>query len=63
VIRHVLHKTKPSAAIRPDTLRDLVEATIHRHLPPEQFKVVKTAEASARQLLKGLVGTVGGQLS
>jgi hypothetical protein len=50
-------------AIRPDTLRDLVESTIHRHLPPEQFKVLKAAEASERQLLKGLVGMVGGQLS
>ena len=50
-------------AIRPDTLRMLVETTIHRHLPPEQFKVLKAAEASERQLLKGLVGMVGGELS
>ncbi len=46
-------------AIRPDTLRGLVETTIHRHLPPEQFKVLKAAEASERQLLEGLVGMVG----
>jgi hypothetical protein len=47
-------------AIRPDTLRGLLETTIHRHLPPEQFKVLKAAEASERQLLEGLVGMVGG---
>jgi hypothetical protein len=45
-------------AIRPDTLRVLVQTTIHRHLPPEQFKVLKAAEASERQLLKGLVRMV-----
>ena len=50
-------------AIRPDDLRDLVEEAIQRHLPPEQFKVLKAAEASERQLLEGLVGMIGGQLS
>lgn len=43
-------------AIPPDTLRDLVESTIQRHLPPEQFAVLKAAEESERQLIKGLVG-------
>ncbi|SEE08998.1 hypothetical protein SAMN05519104_5178 [Rhizobiales bacterium GAS188] len=43
-------------AIPPDTLRNLVEATIQRHLPVEQYKVLKAAEDSERQLIKGLVG-------
>jgi hypothetical protein len=43
-------------AIPPDTLRELVESTIQRHLPPEQFAVLKAAEESERQLIKGLVG-------
>ena len=43
-------------AIRPQDLRALVEAAIQRHLPPEQFKVLKVAEQSERQLIKGLVG-------
>ena len=47
-------------AIRPDLLRHLVEDVIHRHLPPEQFKVLKAAEASERQLIKGLVGMIAG---
>jgi hypothetical protein len=47
-------------AIRADVLRDLVERFIQIHLPPEQFKVLKAAEASERQLLKGLVGMIAG---
>jgi hypothetical protein len=47
-------------AIRPDHLRELVEEVIQRHLPPEQFKVLKAAEASERQLISGLVGMLNG---
>jgi hypothetical protein len=50
-------------AIRPDRLRDLVERAIQRHLPPEQFNVLKAAEASERQLINGLVGMIAGEAS
>ena len=39
-------------AIAPGQLRDLVESVIQTHLPPEQFKVLKAAEASERTLLE-----------
>jgi hypothetical protein len=38
-------------AIEPDLLRHLVEQTIQRHLPADQFKVLMAAEESERQLL------------
>ncbi|AWI58623.1 hypothetical protein AB395_00002979 [Sinorhizobium fredii CCBAU 45436] len=47
-------------AIEPQRLRDLVEGVIQRHLPPEQFKVLKAAEESERQLLTNVVGILGG---
>ena len=43
-------------AIPPGRLRDLVQKAIERHLPPEQYRVLKVAEASERKLLNGLVG-------
>jgi hypothetical protein len=43
-------------AIEPGILRALVQRAIERHLPAEQFEVLKVAEASERQLIKGLVG-------
>lgn len=43
-------------AIAPATLRKLVEDAIQRHLPPEQFAILKEAEASERKLISGLVG-------
>lgn len=43
-------------AIRPRDLRELVEAAIQRHLPAEEFKALKVAEASERKLIRGLVG-------
>ena len=43
-------------AIHPQMLRGLVEVVIERHLPPDQFKVLKEAEASERALIRGLVG-------
>jgi hypothetical protein len=50
-------------AIPPDNLRGLVEAAIERHLPAEQYRVLKAVEADERQLIHGLVGllTEGGR--
>ena len=42
-------------AIAPDELRGLVRCVIEEHLPPEQFQVLKVAEASERQIIGGLV--------
>jgi hypothetical protein len=42
-------------AIEPDLLRSLVRDHIERHLPARQFEILKVAEASERDLLKGLV--------
>lgn len=39
-------------AIEPGELRGLVETVIQMHLPPEQFEVLKAAEASERTLLE-----------
>jgi hypothetical protein len=41
-------------AIPPDTLRDLVEACINRHLPQHELEIAKIAEESERELLKAL---------
>jgi hypothetical protein len=38
-------------AINPDDLRDLVQEAIERHLPPEQYEVLRQAEASEREWL------------
>ena len=43
-------------AIDPSRLRGLVTEVIERHLPPDQFAVLKIAEASERSLIAGLVG-------
>ena len=47
-------------AIEPGTLRGLVRAAIEQHLPADQFALLKVAEASERQLIKGLVGMLQG---
>lgn len=47
-------------AIKPDDLRDMVEQAISRHLPPEQFQILKTAENSERELIARLVRRIGG---
>jgi hypothetical protein len=39
-------------AIEPDRLRALVRNAIEQHMPPEQFKVLKIAEESERDLIK-----------
>ncbi len=43
-------------AIPPDQLRGLVQEAIERHLPPEQYEILKVAEESERRLINGLVG-------
>jgi hypothetical protein len=45
-------------AILPEQLRELVRAAIERHLPPDQFKVLKIAEESERRLIRELVSRV-----
>jgi len=45
-------------AIDPNTLRALVQETIERHLPPDQFAVLKAAEQSEREIISRLVGRV-----
>jgi hypothetical protein len=44
-----------SDAIAPEQLRELVREVIERHLPSEQFQVLKAAEASERDLIASLV--------
>jgi hypothetical protein len=39
----------------------LVEGVIERHLPRRQFEILKVAEASERDLLKGLVRGIAAQ--
>jgi hypothetical protein len=43
-------------AIEPDWLRQLVRDAIDPHLPPDQFHVLKVAEASEREIITRLVG-------
>jgi hypothetical protein len=47
-------------AIAPDVLRDLVERAVQRHMPREQFEILKVAEASERKMINRLVGMVIG---
>jgi hypothetical protein len=42
-------------AIAPDLLRDIVTLAIEQHLPRRQFEVLKTAEASEREIISRLV--------
>jgi hypothetical protein len=37
-------------AIDPNDLRDLVQAAIEQHLPPEQYEVLKAAEEERAQV-------------
>jgi hypothetical protein len=46
-------------AIAPDDLRDLVRSAIERHLPEDQFNILKAAEQSERTMIAGLVGMLG----
>jgi len=36
----------------------LVQKNIERHLPPEQFEILKAAEASERAIITRLVGKI-----
>jgi hypothetical protein len=45
-------------AIEPNDLRDLVQHAIQRHLPAEQFEILKAAEENERLLIKMLVREV-----
>jgi hypothetical protein len=42
-------------AIHPDQLRELVQAAIEQHLPPEKFDHLKVAEESERELLEAWI--------
>jgi hypothetical protein len=46
-------------AIEPGMLRALVQMALERHLPPDQFKILKEAEKSERELLTSLVANLG----
>jgi hypothetical protein len=43
-------------AIPPDDLRGLVQEAIERHLPPEQYAVLRETEKNEQKLIHGLVG-------
>jgi len=45
-------------AIEPNQLRSLVQEVIERHLPPDQFEVLKAAEESEREIISRLVGRI-----
>jgi hypothetical protein len=45
-------------AIAPNRLRRLVQDAIEQHLPPEQFEVLKAAEASEREPIAGLLANL-----
>lgn len=47
-------------AIEPNQLRGLVQEAIQRHLPPDQFRILKVAEESERELITNLVAGIGG---
>jgi hypothetical protein len=49
-------------AIPPGRLRTLVQRAIERHLPSEQYRVLKVAEKSERRLICGLVGMAKSKL-
>ncbi len=45
-------------AIDPNRLRELVQRAIERHLPPQQYGVLKAAEESEQKLIRALVDQV-----
>ena len=45
-------------AIDPNVLRGIVQEAIERHLPAEQFEVLKAAEESERKVITRLVGGI-----
>ncbi len=44
----------------PDMLRNLIEISIQKHLPPEQFHILQAAE-SERELMARLLAGVDGR--
>jgi hypothetical protein len=48
-------------AISPDRLRGLVRGAVERHLPQEQYEVLKTAEENEREGLEALAAAVQGK--
>lgn len=46
-------------AIDPNSLRNVVERAIQRHLPDDQLRVLQVAEESERQLLRSIVDVLG----
>jgi len=46
-------------AIPPDYLRELVREAIERHLPADQFRILKIAEESERAVIRQLVASIG----
>lgn len=47
-------------AIAPDDLRAVVQTAIEHHLPAEPLRILKIAEESERELIRGWVGKVTG---
>jgi hypothetical protein len=45
-------------AIEPNRLRQIVQRAIEQHLPQHQFKVLKAAEESEREIISRLVGNI-----
>ena len=48
-------------AIEPDDLRALVRWAIEIYLPADQLQLLKIAEASERELIKGLVASMASE--
>jgi hypothetical protein len=48
-------------AIEPDDLRALVRWAIEHYLPADQLRLLQIAEASERELIKGLVAGLAGE--
>ncbi|MEX2644477.1 MAG: hypothetical protein WD270_13560 [Acetobacterales bacterium] len=48
-------------AIPPDRLRELVTSVLELHLPADQLETLQAAEASERQMLRGIAEMVGGR--
>ena len=46
-------------AIEPNQLRGIVRESIERHLPPDQFSVLKVAEESERTIIRQVVDGLG----
>jgi hypothetical protein len=45
-------------AIHPDVLRNIVQEAILHHMPPDEFRILKVAEESERELIKSWVAAL-----